>query len=1137
MRSGLAFLQYDDTFTMTKKKNSRSRSTLSDFRRMLAESFRSLPVGVVDPFEAPVEIAVPQASRSSSSQSSTSRRSRLLLEWENALEDFLECCTYHPGFLSPTRLRMVTIEQVFENRIVTGVFRDANVEHHMVVRLENDDRPYQCSCSLPNQHVACGHIELLVQLVLTQLKNPSSEAYQKINLKRFDHGPIDERQFQFDNGKLLLNQLDGLIRATSGKPLMVSLPDLKVSEPQQRIGWNINLQGGFNVELVSQPPKKKGDGWNRGRKIPMTRLWDESLLMNENDRSIRRMVSFREGAVSLPNIRVLQKLIGASNVQLMGSPATVEASNGTFELTTSPTDGRVKARLKEELAWPDCQSFHGDDGAAFLSRSLSRIAVYPCSNEESRLIRELRSLDEVHESHRVALIERLRRLQHCVNIELPSDVAGMTVPEPVSLVMLLRSSSDGRLAYGLRVRDSEESLHRPGQGRMTRAITRDGKPVQLTRSATDEWRMVDEWCAASGNESLSTEGTTNTFEETMALLSSLRQDEGSIEVLWDPATESQPKYVGQISTGNVRISIEKKRDWFQLSGVCSLGDESLELKGLMQALEQSRAGGVGSGYIRVGADGWATISADLAKRLEQLNDAVHTERGTMKFDGTSAHAMRSIQSMLHVDAPALWQKMLDRLQRAETLEPDLPVGLNATLRDYQFEGFRWMRRLAEWGVGGVLADDMGLGKTIQTLAVMLDRAGQGPSLVVAPTSVGFNWMREIARFAPELEAHLYRETDRGDFLNQLGPKHVVVCSYGLALRDAAKLKKVVWNTLVLDEAQAIKNARSKTALAIAEIESEWTVALTGTPVENHLGELWSLFRVVAPGVLGGWEQFRNRFAGPIERDNDPERSLALRDRLKPFVLRRTKLEVLKDLPSRTEMNLLVELSPAERALYDSVRLSVVEEVDSLVNLPDVQDQRFRILALLTRLRQLACHPRLVDSAWSERSAKLIQLKETVLELKQEGHRVLIFSQFVQHLQLIREMLEEEGISYQYLDGSTPAAKRQQEVDQFQNGDATAFLISLKAGGTGLNLTAADYVIHMDPWWNPAVEDQATDRAHRIGQTKPVMVYRIIAQGTIEDEILKLHETKRDLIAGVLEGAQAAAKLSTQDLIAMIKQGR
>jgi SNF2 family DNA or RNA helicase len=260
----------------------------------------------------------------------------------------------------------------------------------------------------------------------------------------------------------------------------------------------------------------------------------------------------------------------------------------------------------------------------------------------------------------------------------------------------------------------------------------------------------------------------------------------------------------------------------------------------------------------------------------------------------------------------------------------------------------------------------------------------------------------------------------------------------------------------------------------------------------------------------------------------------LSQRIKPFVLRRTKSQVLTELPPRTETNFYVDLSPEERDQYDRVRLSAIGEIDAIASLPNVQDQRFKLLALLTRLRQFSCHPGIVNKQWTGSSAKLDHLCQTLEELKEEGHRALVFSQFTEHLALIRKAFEERGISYEYLDGSTPAAARQQRVDDFQNGTANAFLISLKAGGTGLNLTAADYVIHMDPWWNPAVEDQATDRAHRIGQDKPVMVYRIIARGTIEEEILALHDSKRDLVAGVLEGTTAAGSLSTADMLAMIR---
>ena len=340
---------------------------------------------------------------------------------------------------------------------------------------------------------------------------------------------------------------------------------------------------------------------------------------------------------------------------------------------------------------------------------------------------------------------------------------------------------------------------------------------------------------------------------------------------------------------------------------------------------------------------------------------------------------------------------------------------------------------------------------------------------------------------------------------------------------------------MLDEAQAVKNAQTHRARAARSLRAEFRVALSGTPLENHLGELWSLFATVFPGLLGSWDQFRDRFASPIERGQDPEARAALARVIRPFLLRRTKQEVARELPARTEIVVPIALSEQERALYEDARLAAVAELADMKGLRDEQ-RRFQVLAALTRLRLLASHPRLHDRSSPVASSKLRRLIELIAELRAEGHRALVFSQFTSHLALVREALTEAGIPALYLDGATPAAQRRRTVQAFQAGEADAFLISLKAGGTGLNLTAADYVFHLDPWWNPAVEDQATDRAHRIGQDRPVTVYRLIARGTIEDKILALHADKRALIAGVLEGTSAAARLTTRDLLALISSG-
>ncbi|MCK6549427.1 SNF2-related protein, partial [Myxococcota bacterium] len=476
-----------------------------------------------------------------------------------------------------------------------------------------------------------------------------------------------------------------------------------------------------------------------------------------------------------------------------------------------------------------------------------------------------------------------------------------------------------------------------------------------------------------------------------------------------------------------------------------------------------------------------------------------------------------------------------RLRTASAREPELPTTLRAELRAYQHDGFRWLARLAEWGLGACLADDMGLGKTVQAIALLTARASTGPALVVAPTSVGFNWARELERFAPGLRPLLLGElapAERAGVITRLGPGDVMIAGYGLLVREADALASIELGTFVLDEAQAIKNSATERARAAQRIRAGFRLALTGTPVENHVGDLWSLFRVICPGLLGSAEHFRRRFAAT--RTDAAERRAALAQLVRPFVLRRTKQEVLSELPPKTEVQIDVVLSAEDRRRYEQARLATIAELTGVASVLPQQQRRFSVLAALTRLRQFACDARLVDPAETVGSAKLATAVSILRELAEEGHRALVFSQFTSLLALLRRELDAAGVTHLYLDGNTPAGDRAGLVDAFQAGTATAFLLSLKAGGTGLNLTSADYVLHLDPWWNPAVEDQATDRAHRMGQTRPVTVYRLVARGTIEEAILALHADKRRLFGDLLEGTSTAAALTTEELMTLIR---
>ena len=467
-----------------------------------------------------------------------------------------------------------------------------------------------------------------------------------------------------------------------------------------------------------------------------------------------------------------------------------------------------------------------------------------------------------------------------------------------------------------------------------------------------------------------------------------------------------------------------------------------------------------------------------------------------------------------------------------------PRNLKAQLRPYQEQGYQWLMFLHEIGSGGVLADDMGLGKTIQTITMMLavkaadDKADEKfRALIVAPTSVVTNWLREMEKFAPSLRAALWHGGDRKERREELEDADVIVTSYALLRRDEELFAKLKLRYAILDEAQNIKNPLSATARAAKRLKSDRRLALSGTPIENRLSEIWSIFDFVSPGLLGPLEKFEERYSRPID-NGDQKAAARLRATIHPFILRRTKGEVAQDLPEKIETDQFCELQGEQGALYAGVLKEVRAQVMNEVERQGMGKAHIMILAALTRLRQAACDPRLLGlprQFTDEDSGKLQALRELIQTSIAGGHRVLVFSQFVSMLTLIRAALEEDGVKYEYLDGSTK--DRQSVVENFQKEDGhPVFLISLKAGGSGLNLTAADTVIHFDPWWNPAVEDQATDRAHRIGQTRVVTTYRLIAKGTIEEKILELGGKKRELVGAVLsEDAGGAKKLTKADL--------
>lgn len=591
-------------------------------------------------------------------------------------------------------------------------------------------------------------------------------------------------------------------------------------------------------------------------------------------------------------------------------------------------------------------------------------------------------------------------------------------------------------------------------------------------------------------------------------------------------------------------------DWFDLDlGVEIDGKRTALLPLVVEVLRGMRGGTLPQGEVAyANVDGRVVVlPMDRIRRIletlvELHEDPQFSRRGKLTVGPLAA--LNLAQALPEIEArderATALRRLAAGLQAGQRI-PDapLPASLRAQLRDYQYEGYRWLQFLYEYRCGGILADDMGLGKSVQAIAHVLALTESGeraerPSLLVVPTSLVPNWLAEIERFAPSLRVLTLHGPARERLYPRIDRSDLVITTYALLHRDRIFLERE-WNIAILDEAQAIKNTQSKIARTASKLRARQRLCLTGTPMENHLGELWSLFNFVMPHALYDHRTFATLFRTAIEKYQSSERREMLARRIRPFVLRRTKAGVALQLPEKIEIVERIELGADQRDLYESVRVAVHEEVRREIERLGLARSRIAVLDALLKLRQACCDPRLVKLAAAARahsSAKLEWLIETLSQLAQEGRHALVFSQFTSMIDLIKPELERAGIPYVELVGST--VDRATPVHRFQSGEVPVFLISLRAGGTGLNLTAADTVIHYDPWWNPAVEQQATDRAHRIGQDKAVFVYKMVAAGTVEEKILELQARKAQLAGALFEAADASSiELRPEDVDALL----
>lgn len=903
-----------------------------------------------------------------------------------------------------------------------------------------------------------------------------------------------------------------------------------------RVVWLLECEPHYiNMEPREQKRNAKGV-WSKGRPIALKRLsFEQDTLpgISEQDKKIatciRKSYDNYYGAsdYEINGEKALPLLINHPYVYWMDAPdVRIDISRGEPALIMKQKGDKIYLQLE-----PPMQS---DEAVIWHKQTPTRLVVYPSSPEIKQIAGIIGKGVTVPANAKAQLVDVIAAIAPHLDIhsDLPELAQHITqIPADTTLYAHLLPLRDGLRVQFLVRPLPEGSWFAPAKGSEHIVGEHEGKAIQTKRDLDQEQQQLDallKHCPTLHQaEQHGQEWELDHPETCLEFLSELNAlklaQEGKLELIWPEGERFRIKSTNILA--RLRLSIKKQGDWFVAGGELKLDDgKVLALRELLQMVN-----GPTGRFLPLGDNQFLALTESFKKRLQELDAlADFNDKEGVRVNQLAASILAELaEEAGNVQSDTAWKTHLKKIATLTDYVPKLPSTLQATLRDYQLEGFQWLSRLAHWGVGACLADDMGLGKTVQTLAVLLERAPHGPALVVAPVSVTMNWQTEAARFAPTLRVRVYNQQRS---LTDLGHFDLVIASYGMLQQDAKAFAQIDWHTTVLDEAQVIKNAATKRSQAAMALKAQFRIIASGTPVENHLGELWNLFRFINPGLLGSREHFDERFANPIERGDKLAR-LHLKRLIQPFILRRTKTQVLSELPARTEITLQVELSEQERHLYEALRQ---EALDKIEHMAPEEGKSMQVLAEITKLRRFCCHPQLVMKNSDVPGSKLAVFAEVVEELLENNHKALVFSQFVDHLAIVRVWLEDKGISYQYLDGKTSAAERKKRVEAFQAGQGDIFLISLKAGGTGLNLTAADYVIHLDPWWNPAVEDQASDRAHRMGQLRPVTIYRLVAQQTIEDKIIALHAQKRDLADSLLEGGDASAKLDTAALLRLLK---
>jgi len=915
--------------------------------------------------------------------------------------------------------------------------------------------------------------------------------------------------------QVALDTLDGLA---------TRLSTAATTEPTRAVGKHVVWEVSLGERAVAiQPRLVSGPRAKRGKPVSLTKMLEGKVAgVSDRDRSVLALVDHVDVDPWARRPKKKPELRERALLGLVDHPHVVRKGGTPLRISKGEPSLRVEAEGDSLIVSIEPRRLaHAD--IAHAEQSHNHVIVFERSAALEQIAQAIGGSLRLPSQASERLGKILASLGSAVQVSAAADIeiAGEERPADSRIVAQLRW--DGT-ALHVRLRVAPLGLDgpyvRPGEGGVVVAATLDGQPLRTHRDLPAERAhlraLLDACPVLSELPEHHGERDSGDILAAMEVLLELQHAGDAVTLAWPRGAQLRaPELRG---AAHARVRIREASDWLTVD--VQLPVDEHRVLGFRDLLERRRGR-----FVELGEGRFIALTEDLQRRIDALEGLGRVQKKGLVASPVVLPLIDELTEGADVTLDAKAKDRLEGLERAAQLRPRVPRRFEAELRDYQREGFTWMARLAEAGLGACLADDMGLGKTVQTLALLVSRQKHGPAIVVAPTSVASNWIDETERFAPSLTAHaLASASDRAALLERLGPGDVLVCSYGLLVTEAERLAELAFDTVAFDEAHLLKNARTKRARAAGALSARFRISLTGTPIENHLGELWSLMQATVPGLLGSEKHFERRFATPI-RDGNRDRARQLRALLRPFLLRRTKAQVLDELPPRTEVTVRVTPTAAERAFYEALRrnaLAQLEEAETGAK------GRLQILAQITRLRQAAVDPRLLEDD-GPAGAKMDALIERLLALRNEGHRALVFSQFLGAMEHARRRLEQADIPFLSLDGSTSAKERARLIAAFQQGEADVFLMSLKAGGVGVNLTGADYVIHLDPWWNPAVEDQATGRSHRIGQQRPVTVYRLVTEGTIEDKILALHRDKRQLAQDLLGQMDRASRLDVDEL--------